>query len=75
MRCKLTELKPGTSGCIVSITLHGPMRHRLQDLGFLPGTMVVMRLCGWGGGIRAYEIHDSLIALRQEDAERILVNV
>lgn len=75
MQCMLSELRPGSTGSITALTLHGPMRRRLQDLGFLPGAKVTVRLRGWGGGISAYQILDSLIALRSGDAARILVDI
>jgi len=75
MRCKLMELKPGSSARVAVLTLHGPMRRRLLDLGFLPGAEVAVRFCGWGGGMSAYGIHGSMIALRRSDAEQILVDI
>lgn len=73
MECKLSELNTDMVGEILSVTLRGPMRRRLQDLGFLPGVRVYVRL--GGSGIRAYGIHGSVIALRRCDAAGIQVKV
>lgn len=71
MVCKLSELKTDMVGEILNVALCGPMRRRLQDLGFLPGVRVFVRLSG--SGIGAYGIHGSVIALRCCDTERIVV--
>ena len=73
MQYKLSELLPGETGEIAAVTLRGSMRRRVQDLGFLPGTTVNVLLLGFRGGICAYGIYDSVIALRRGDAAQIIV--
>lgn len=75
MLCKLSELVPGEAGEIRSLELHGPMRRRLQDLGFLPGVCVNVLLRGVRGGISAYGVHGRTVALRCADAAQIIVEM
>ncbi|RMH59865.1 MAG: hypothetical protein D6679_00530 [Candidatus Hydrogenedentota bacterium] len=71
----LAELAPGETGEIVATaqSLRGLERRRLMDLGFLPGTKVRAELKAMSGGVTAYRIRGSLIALRPEQAEKLLV--
>ena len=73
MEYKLSELLPDGVGEITAIRLRGPMRRRLMDLGFLPGVRVSVLLRGFRGGICAYGVCGSVIALRRGDADQILV--
>lgn len=61
---EVTGLKKGCSGL---------MRRRLLDLGFTPGTRIVAVLSNAGDEAHAYRIRDTLIALRQEQAEQVLI--
>lgn len=70
---RLCELQPGKSGTIVELTLIDEMRRRLQDIGFIKGTRVE---CIGGsplGDPTAFLIKGAVIALRSEDAGRVLV--
>jgi DtxR family Mn-dependent transcriptional regulator len=51
----------------------GLMRRRLLDLGFTPGAEVTATLANVGAEARAYEIRGTVIALRQEQADQILI--
>lgn len=64
-----------------TVTIHslspsciGPERHRLLDLGLVPGTRVHCELTSPFNGPRAYLIRGALIALRDYQARRILVH-
>jgi DtxR family Mn-dependent transcriptional regulator len=61
---EVTGLRKGCSGL---------MRRRLLDLGFTPGTRIVAVLSNAGDEAHAYRIRDTLIALRQEQAEQVLI--
>jgi Fe2+ transport system protein FeoA len=50
----------------------GPAR-RLQELGFFPGSRVVVSFRAPGGDPRVYRVDGAEIALRRETAERIRV--
>lgn len=71
----LAVLQPGESAEVVRISpaYQGPQRRRLLDLGVVPGTRIVARLRSASGDPIAYEIRGALIALRRDQAERILV--
>ncbi len=71
----LASLKPGEEGEIVAIsrTMHPAERHRLLDLGVLPGAKVRVEFESPLGEPVAYLIRGALIALRDEQAEKILV--
>jgi DtxR family Mn-dependent transcriptional regulator len=51
----------------------GFTRRRLLDLGFTPGAELEVDLTTFAGDPRAYRIRGTLIALRREQAEQILV--
>ncbi|MBC7075241.1 MAG: ferrous iron transport protein A [Syntrophomonadaceae bacterium] len=70
---KLNQLPVGERGIIAAINVHGPVRRRLFDLGFVPGTVVENVRRSPAGGLNAYLIRDTLIALREEASERILI--
>ena len=53
--------------------VQGDSRLRLFDLGFFRGSRVLPLYECAGGGTRVYRVKDTLIALRNQDAERILV--
>ena len=46
---------------------------RFLDLGFFRGSRVLPLYTCAGGGTRVYRVKDTLIALRDRDAEKILV--
>ena len=71
----LSHLRSGESGIVLSISpaSRGLDRQRLLDLGLLPGTKVGVELVGPGGDPKAYRIRGALIALRDDQADRILV--
>lgn len=48
------------------------MKRRLMDLGFTIGTTVTCVLCG--SGIKAYLVRGAVIALRNEDADKVPVS-
>jgi DtxR family Mn-dependent transcriptional regulator len=71
----LAALRQGESAEVVRITAacQGAHRRRLLDLGVVPGTLITARLRSASGDPVGYEIRGALIALRREQAERILV--
>jgi len=70
---KLTELSPGEKGIIDHLTLRGLERRRLMDLGFVKGSVVEVIRRSMFGDPTAYFIKGSVIALRREEADEILV--
>jgi len=72
---RLNDLKEGQEGEVLDISpqIRGLDRRRLLDLGVLPGTVVRAEMVSPGGDPTAYRIRDTLIALRQEQAQHIRV--
>lgn len=69
----LQNLPLGKSAPIHSLSAEEPMRQRLFDMGFTPGTSITPLYQSPSGDPRAYLIRGAVIALRSEDAEKILV--
>jgi DtxR family Mn-dependent transcriptional regulator len=71
----LAGLEPGESGSVVRISpaCRGIERRRLMDLGVVPGTHVEFERRGLTGGLCAYRLRDTVIALREEQAEMIAI--
>jgi len=71
----MSHMQSGESAVVLSISAasRGLDRQRLLDLGLLPGTKVGVELVGPGGDPKAYRIRGALIALREDQAKRILV--
>lgn len=69
----LADLSPGSVCQIVSLELSGLLRRRILDLGIVPGTLIQCIRRGPSGDPTAYQVRDTLIALRREDTAQILV--
>jgi len=71
----LTELKPGQSATVVSLSprIRGVERRRLMDLGLLQGTNIEVVMESASGNPIAYRIRGAVIALRKKQAQ--LINV
>lgn len=72
---RLSHLGDGDTATIVGLSpaCVGPERHRLLDLGVVPGTEVAVALRSPHRSPIAYRIRGAMIALRREQADRILV--
>ncbi len=70
--CSLTE---GEVGRVCSITATEGLRRRLSDLGLVRGTMVENLCSGPFGGIAAYCVKGTVVALRRTDAGKVEVCV
>jgi len=71
----LSALEPGESARIMSIApaLRGIERHRLLDLGLVPGTEVEVIRRSPGGDPTAYRIRGAVIALRRDQVDLVRV--
>lgn len=69
----LASLRPGQRGVIKALLCQGLIRRRLLDLGLVPGTEVEAAMPSPLGDPMAYWVRGALLALRREDAERILL--
>ena len=71
----LSSLKCGSGAVVTALNTEGAMRRRLMDMGFTPGSAVRALFRSCSGEPVAYLIHDTVIALRKEDAQSVLVEV
>lgn len=72
---RLSQLRQGQRAAVVGLSsaVRGAERNRLLDLGVVPGTVVEIDLVSPAGNPIAYLIRGASIALRRQQAERILV--
>ncbi|NLB88158.1 MAG: ferrous iron transport protein A [Syntrophomonadaceae bacterium] len=71
----LTNLPVKRSGVIKSIENQGLIRRRLLDLGFVPGTRIQTVRKSPSGNPIAYLIRGTVIALRKEETDLIMVDI
>lgn len=69
----LAQLERDEKCRVERLLLAGDMRRRLMELGLTEGAEVTCVLCG--SGIRAYLIRGAVIALRDEDGQRIKIKL
>lgn len=69
----LFELQSGEECLIDKITIKGSMRRRLLDLGLAPDTKVQCVGKSPLGDPKAFLIRGAVIALRQQDCEKIFI--
>jgi len=69
----LNELPPGRRGAVRELKLQGISRRRMLDLGLIADTCVEVLLKSPAGDPTAYRIRGAVIALRSEEASKILV--
>lgn len=71
----LADIPVGGSARITNILTIGSNRRRLLDLGMIPGSRVDVIRRSPAGNPTAYWIKGTVIALRNEDAGQILVDM
>lgn len=69
----LAGINVGRKARVVELLVEGLTRRRLLDLGLLPGTEVGAVMRSPLGAPMAYDVRGSILALRPEDASKILV--
>lgn len=72
---KLSELKYGETARIKALSdqCQGEARRRLLDLGFVRGTVISVQNISPLGNPVAYRLRETLIALRKEQADEVLI--
>jgi DtxR family Mn-dependent transcriptional regulator len=72
---RLSALRPGERATVVGLSaaVRGAERDRLLDLGFVPGSVLEIDLLSPSGNPVGYLVRGATVALRREQAERILV--
>lgn len=71
----LSSLHEGEHGRVAKLLIGGKMRSRLSDLGLIEGTEVSCLQKSASGDPTAYLIRGAVIALRCEDASRVIIDV
>lgn len=69
----LYEMKVGSIGRVKMLTSDGISRRRMLDLGLIENTLVESLRRSPAGDPTAYQIRGAVIALRSEEASKILV--
>ncbi len=69
----LTKLKLNTTGVIKEINCKKSVKRRLLDLGLIPNTDITPIMKSVAGDPIAYEVRNIILAIRKEDAEKIVV--
>ena len=70
----LTQLPIGKRGTVFQLLSTGGERRRMLDLGLVQGTTVEALQKSPSGDPIAYFIRGAVIALRSEDAEKIIIS-
>ena len=69
----LDRLGLGESASVVGVDAAATLAQRLEDLGFVPGTLVTVRRRAPLGDPRVYELRGSQLCLRSAEARSIRV--
>lgn len=69
----LTNLKMHSTGFIKEINCKNTIKRRLLDLGLIPNTPITPIMQSVSGDPIAYEVRKTILAIRKQDAEKILV--
>ena len=69
----LSELPLNTVGIIADLNCSGNIKRRLLDLGLIKGTKIIPVFKSPSGDPIAYEVRNTLIAIRKEDSENIIL--
>jgi ferrous iron transport protein A len=71
----LYNLPLGRSGRVKELAAQGSVRRRMLDLGLINGTKIEALLRSPAGDPVAYQFRGAVIALRSEEASKILVEM
>jgi len=73
----LTALKPDETAQVIRLSpnCRGIERRRLMDMGIVPGTEISFERRGLTGGLCAYLVRGTVIALREEQTDMIAIEV
>lgn len=70
----LDALAVGSCALVSRVTAVGRIRRRLLDIGLVPGTKVEVLRRSPAGDPTAFEVRGGIIALRQEDSQKVIVS-
>jgi ferrous iron transport protein A len=71
----LNDLNVGEKGIIKQLKIESRLKSRLLDLGLVPGTKVECFMESPFGNPMAYLIKGAVIAIRNEDSKKIMVEM
>jgi Fe2+ transport system protein FeoA len=71
----LDKLRKGQQAIVARVNSRGPERRRLMDLGILPGTEIHVEMGNPLGDPIAYCVRDSIIALRNAQAQNVEISI
>ena len=71
----LSNLKLNSIGVIKEINCKSNIKRRLLDLGLIPNTEITPIMESVSGDPMAYEVRNIILAIRKEDADKILVEI
>nr|WP_255882516.1 MULTISPECIES: FeoA family protein [unclassified Ruminococcus] len=71
----LSSLKKGEKCTVKELRMDGRERRRMLDLGLINDTQVEAVLVSPAGGLTAYYIRGALLAIRNEDASKVVVSI
>lgn len=69
----LNKISKGEKSKVIDITVKSDAKRRLMDLGIVKGTIIEKLYTSPSGSPSAYLIRGTVIALRDEEAESIIV--
>lgn len=69
----LNQLPLNEYGIIQELKCNGNIKRRLLDMGLVKGTKIKPILVSPSKDPRAFEVRSSIIAIRKEDAENVIV--
>lgn len=69
----LSELGLNITGIIREINCNPSVKRRLLDLGLIPNTEITPIFSSLSGDPIAYEVRNIIIAIRKQDADKIMV--
>lgn len=70
----LSSLKKGEKCTVRDLKMNGKERRRMLDLGLIKDTTVEAVLKSPSGDLTAYYIRGALLAIRNEDASKVIVS-
>ncbi len=71
----LENTRIGQKVRVKKVISNSSIKRRLLDIGLTPGTIIERVLENFSGNLVAYMIRGALIAIRNEDASEIIVEV
>ncbi|MDR1170759.1 MAG: ferrous iron transport protein A [Prevotellaceae bacterium] len=71
----LGEFRPGEKGMVEKLTVLGPLRRRLLDMGITPGTEIVFNKVAPLGDPVEIRLRGYVLAIRKTEAEAVLMKM